>query len=131
MLKLEAHQTLASSFVTQERGEFVAYTLAGDAAILAAQLAGLDQPLDIATHCVLRLRGVLLHPLSHAVEELRHVDPGCARQRSNPVTKEKHEEIKGAKKRAYLGRAGRVTISPELQRRQGGDGGHEMRTREP
>ena len=47
MLKLEAHLTLVSSFVTRERGEFVAYTLAGDAEILAAQLAGLDQPLHI------------------------------------------------------------------------------------
>lgn len=80
MLKLEAHPTLVSSFLTRERGEFVAYTLAGDAEILAAQLAGLDQPLDIATHCVLRLRGVLLHPLPHTVEELHHADPGCARQ---------------------------------------------------
>ena len=67
----------------RQRGEFVAYTLAGDAEILAPQLAGLDQPLDIPTHCFLRLRGLRLHPLTHAVEELHHADPGCARQRSN------------------------------------------------
>jgi hypothetical protein len=35
------------------------------------------------------------------------------------------------KERAYLGRAGRGTISPELQRRRGGEGGREMRTQEP
>lgn len=39
--------------------------------------------------------------------------------------------LRRRRRRAYLGRAGRGTISPELQRRTEGGGAREMRTREP
>jgi len=100
----------------------VAYTLAGDAEILAAQLAGLDQPLHIATHCVLWLRGVLLHPLPHTVEELHHADPGCARQRSN--SNHQREAPRDSRRRRRSGRT-LVGLGVERSRRSSSAGEEE------
>ena len=51
--------------------------LAGDAELLEPQRAGLEEPLEVAAHSILQLRGVRLHPLADAVQELHHADLGC------------------------------------------------------
>ena len=54
------------------------YMLAGDAELLEPQRAGHEEPLEVAAHSLLQLRGVRLHPLPDAVQELHHADLGCA-----------------------------------------------------
>jgi hypothetical protein len=56
--------------------------LAGDAKLLESQRAGLEEPLEVAAHSLLQLRGVRLHPLADAVQKLHHADLGCAPGRS-------------------------------------------------
>lgn len=50
--------------------------LAGDAELLEPQRAGLEEPLEVASHRLLHLRGVRFHPLPDPVEELHHADLG-------------------------------------------------------
>jgi hypothetical protein len=56
------------------------YMLAGDAELLEPQRAGLKEPLEVAAHSLLQLRGVRLHPFPDAVQELHHADLGCTRE---------------------------------------------------
>ena len=58
--------------------------LAGDAELLEPQRAGLEQPLEIAAHGLLQLRGVRLHALPDPFQELHHADLGCARAGIQP-----------------------------------------------
>jgi hypothetical protein len=57
--------------------------LAGDAELLEPQRAGLKEPLEVAAHGFLQLRGVRLHPFPDAVQELHHADLGCTREGSD------------------------------------------------
>jgi hypothetical protein len=104
--------------------------LAGDAELLEPQRAGLEEPLEVASHRLLHLRGVRFHPLPDPVEELHHADLGCARSNRAPITITKREEAEEEEETrgGYLGRAGSGRISPEFRRRRGGGA---MRTREP
>jgi hypothetical protein len=104
--------------------------LAGDAKLLEPQRAGLEEPLHVAAHSLLQLRGVRFHPLPDAVQELHHADLGCTPEGRIRLQSRKRSSTGFVMevRRAYPGRAGRGKISPG---QRGGSGAREWRTREP